>query len=83
MEIKNKIALIVENMQFDRRQPVPRREREAYDVLQEKINSIRKDLNRVHLSLWYASWHKDYNSLFSMRERIGEIAKRLEALSKE
>lgn len=81
MEMKNKIADMTKDMQFERRQPVPRAKKAAYDALRADINVIRKELNRLHLELWYASWHKDYNSLRQVRERIDDMAKRLQALA--
>ncbi len=83
MEVKKRIAAIVENMQFERKQPFVRSQKDAYSALLHELGNVRDDLNRLHLGLWYALWHKDYSSLFSIRGNIGDIAKRLEELSKK
>lgn len=80
--MQNKIESVVGEISFKRRRPVSRDQKNAFDELRRGIDDIRKDLNRLHLLLWYASWHKDYGSLFCVRECAGEIAKRLDALSK-
>ena len=79
-----KIADIVSKMQFERRKPVPRAKKAAFEAMQTQIKEVLLELGRLHLGLWHAKSQRDYHSLslIKTRERIAQLAQRLDALSR-
>ncbi|MGI5848847.1 MAG: hypothetical protein ACOX8Q_02060 [Christensenellales bacterium] len=62
-QIQQRIAGMVKNMRFDRKKRITKKERALYAGLEEKVEKIIIDLNKLHLRLWHAVYKKDYHSL--------------------
>lgn len=80
-----KIAAIVEGMRFERKRPVPSRQRAACASLHSGVSAAARDLNRLSLRLWHAVSRRAYHSLSLEETRLAlrELARRLDALSRE
>ena len=80
MQTEQKIAQLLSELQFERRRPVTRVQRQEYAALQKEVDEVRRCLNALHLRLWHAQQRRDYHSL-SLEEARGILANAAERLS--
>ncbi len=54
---------MVENMQLKRKKAVDKKTKAVYPKLQNDINKVKKDLDKLLLRIWHADYKNDYHSL--------------------
>ncbi len=80
---KTKIVDIVADMDFSRKKPVLAKTKQETAALCRELGETLKKLNKLHLSLWYASQNNDYRSLplQEAKTKLAQAAKELEKLT--
>lgn len=80
---EDKVAGIINALDFDRKRPMASAQKDAYSRMQKDVNDVRLRVNKLHLRLWHAVNQHDYHSLSleETREALQDIAKHIEAIA--
>ena len=80
-ETEKKIADIVSGIDLERKKPVLPEEKQQTAELLDELTAAKRQLDKLHLKLWYAVEKKDYHSL-SLEQAKQELRSLLDALEK-
>jgi predicted transcriptional regulator len=80
MEEKERIELIVSGVDLEKKARVTKKEKEAFSELKSEIETIKNEINKLHLMLWHTGYKGDYHSLTldDAMERLRQIKRSID-----